>query len=389
MRVVILGGGYAGLSCALRLARRTRGQVAVTLVSASPWFVDRIRLHQQAAGQQLVQRELAELVAGTGVTLKIGRVTRIEPRGQVLLGDERLPFDQLVVALGSQVDRDGVPGVREHAFTLDAASSAELAARLPSIAARGGHLVVIGGGLTGIEGSTELAEAYPGLRVTLLSSGDVGADLSEAGRNHLHGALRRLGITAAQGQVRRLHSGSVEFADRTVPFDACLWAGGFVAPEVVRQSGLPVNARGQLLVDPSLRVLGHENIHGVGDAATPVDPPSAMLMGCKTAIPMGIHVAENLARLARGQDVLPFDYLDAAFCISLGRRDGLVQPYRKDRSPTPWVMSGRPGAWVKEAICRIVIGTLQIERMGLRLYAWRKTGRKLSPVASEQRTLAA
>jgi NADH:ubiquinone reductase (H+-translocating) len=389
MRVVILGGGYAGLMCALRLARRTRGQVAVTLVSASPWFVDRIRLHERAAGPEPVKRELAEMVAGTGITLKIGRVTRIEPRGEVLLGDERLPFDQLVVALGSHVDLDGVPGVREHAFTLDAASAGTLAERLPAIAARKGRLVVVGGGLTGIEGASELAEAHPGLQVTLIYAGDLGGNLSEAGREHLRRGLSRLGVTLEQGRVRRLQAGSVELEDRGVPFDACLWAGGFVAPELVRQSGLAVNARGQALVDPYLRALGHENIHVIGDAAAPVDPPSSMLMGCKTAMPMGTYVAERLARLSRGQDSEPFDYVDTAFCISVGRRDGLVQPYRQDGSPTDWVFRGRLGAWIKEAICRSVIGTLAAERRGLNFYAWRKTGRKLSPQAPQQGRLAA
>ncbi|WP_224365231.1 NAD(P)/FAD-dependent oxidoreductase [Hyalangium versicolor] len=389
MRIVILGGGYAGVICALRLARRTRGQDSITLVSASPSLVDRIRLHQQAAGQDLGKHGLAELLAGSGVTLKIGRVTRIDPRGSLYLGDERLAFEQLVVAIGSRVDVDSVPGVREHAFTLDAASAGELAARLPSIAARGGRLLVIGGGLTGIEGATELAEAHPGLQVTLLSSGELGENLSEAGRTHLYEALRRLGVTVQKGQVRRIQAGSVELADRSLPFDACLWAGGFVVPELVRQSGLPVNSRGQLLVDPCLRVIGHENIHGIGDAAALVEPPSHMLMGCKTAIPMGVQVAENLARLSRGEDPLPFDYVDTAFCISLGRRDGLLQPYRLDGSPTPWLLRGRMGAWLKEQVCRFVVTSLRFERMGLNIVAWRKTGRKLSPVASQQGTLAA
>lgn len=389
MRVVILGGGYAGLMCALRLAQRTRGQVAITLVSASPWFVDRIRLHERAAGAQPVKRELAEMVAGKGITLKIGRVTRIDPRGEVLLGDERLSFEQLVVALGSQVDLDTVPGVREHAFTLDAASVETLAERLPAIAARKGRLVVIGGGLTGLEGATELAEAHPGLQVTLLSSGELGSELSEAGRAYLRRSLGRLGVTVEQARVRRLQAGSIELEDRGLPFDACLWAGGFIIPEVVRQSGLRVNARGQALVDPFLRALGHENIRVIGDAASIEEPPSFMPMGCKTAMPMGTYVAESLARLSRGQDSRPFDYLNAGYCISLGRRDGIVQVYRKDGSPMRWVFRGRLGAWLKELICRIVVGTLAAERLGLSVYAWPKTGRKPSSEVAQERRLVA
>ncbi|MDY7226049.1 NAD(P)/FAD-dependent oxidoreductase [Hyalangium rubrum] len=389
MRVVILGGGYAGLSCALRLARRAKGRVSVTLVSASPRFVERIRLHEEAAGKKRVSRELSAMVAGTGVTLKIGSITDIDSRGEVHVGGERLPYDRLVVALGSRVDVDAVPGIREHASTLDPTSSAELAARLPAIAARGGRLVVIGGGLTGIEGASELAEAHPGLQVTLLSSGEPGEGFSEAGRAHLRAALGRLGVTLEQGRVRSLQAGAVELQDRTVPFDACLWAGGFVAPEVVRRSGLPVNTRGQLLVDPFLRSLGNVYIYAVGDVGAPVEPPSAMLMGCKTALPMGVHVAESLARAARGQPEEPFDYLDAGFCISLGRRDGLIQVMRQDGAPAKWVFTGRFAAWLKEAVCWGTVAALGAERAGWPLYRWRKTGRALAVGGSLQGARAA
>jgi NADH dehydrogenase len=389
MRVVILGGGYSGLMCALRLARRARGQVAITLVSARVHFVERIRLHQRAAGQAPVRRELAEMVAGTGIALRIGAVTGIDPRGELRVDGEPLPFDQLVVALGSQVDVDSVPGVREHAFTLEAASAIELSERLPAIAARGGRLLVIGGGLTGIEGASELAEAHPGLQVTLLSAEPLGSGLSEGGRTHLHNALAQLGVSIEQGQVRRLQAGAAELNGRTLPFDACLWAGGFVAPKLLRESGLPVNARGQVRVDAYLRVPGHEHIHVIGDAASPIDPPCPLPMACRTAMPMGTHVAESLARLSRGQPEQPFDYLDTGWCISLGRRDGLVQPLRRDGTPTDWVLTGRLGAWLKEAVCRFVSRMLAAERAGLCLYRWRGTGRKLSSGAAEQETLAA
>lgn len=389
MRVVILGGGYAGLLCALRLAWQARGRAAITLVSASGHFVERVRLHQRVAGQSLVVRELASMVKDTGITLKLGRATRVDPRGEVLVEGDRVPFDRLVVALGSQVDVDRVPGVREHARTLDAGSAAELAEKLPAIAARQGRLVVVGGGLTGIESATELAESHPGLQVTLLSSSPLGENLSEAGRAYLNAALSRLGVTVQQGEVRRIRAEAVELSDRSMPFDACVWAGGFVVPSVVRESGLPVNARGQVLVDPYLRALGHENICVVGDAACVVEPLAPMGMGCKSAMPMGAHVGENLARLARGLPEQPFDYLEPAVCISLGRKDGLLQPIRSDGSPAQWVLTGRPAAWVKEGIVRATVWTLLGERAHLLRTVWRKTGRTRSRPVSRASTLAA
>lgn len=389
MRVIILGGGYAGLSCALRLAGRARGRVSITLVNASEHFVERIRLHQQAVGQRLVVRELRSMLVGTGISLKVGRVTGIDPRGEVLVEGERLPFDRLVVALGSQVDRDTVPGIREHAFTLDSASSAELAAKLPAIAARGGRLAVIGGGLTGIEGASELAESHPGLQVELISAGELGEGLSEEGRAYLRETLEQRGVTLTRGRVRRIQAGAVELEDGTVSFDACVWAGGFVSPQVVRESGMRVNARGQLLVDSLLRVLGHENIYAIGDSAEWVDPPAPLPMGCKSAMPMGVHTGENLARALRGLPEQPFDFLEAAVCISLGRRDGLIQPIQREGTPSRWIITGRGAAWVKELICRSTIWALKGERTGLVRTLWRKTGRSPSLETSKQGTLMA
>jgi NADH dehydrogenase len=225
--------------------------------------------------------------------------------------------------------------------------------------------------------------------VTLLTASPLGENLSEAGRAHLSESMSRLGVTVEQGEVRRLQAEAVELSDRLLPFDACVWAGGFVVPPVVRESGLPVNARGQVLVDPFLRALGHENVYVIGDAACVAEPLAPMGMGCKTAMPMGVHVGENLARLARGLPEQPFDYLEALVCISLGRKDGLVQPMRPDGTPARWVLSGRPAAWVKEGIVRSTLWALAGERARLLRTPWRKTGRTHSLEVSPQSTLTA
>ncbi|ADO68759.1 NAD(P)/FAD-dependent oxidoreductase [Stigmatella aurantiaca] len=387
MRVVILGGGYGGLVCALRLARRAGGQVAITLVSEKEHFVERIRLHEWAAGHKPVQQSLKAMVADTGITFKQGRVTQIDPQGEVLVGQERLPFDRLVVALGSQADTRSVPGIREHAFTLEPASAAQLASMLPGLAARGGRVVVVGGGLTGIESATEFAEAYPGLKVSLLSSSGLGKDFQETGRKHLLACLDRLRITQEQGRVKQIHANAIELADRTVPFDVCLWTGGFTVPALLRESGLPVNERGQVLVDPFLHVIGHKNILAVGDAAMMVDPPSAMDMGCKTALPMGAHAAENLARIIRGEPEQRLDYVHSVFCTSLGRKDGIIQFFRKDGSMVPWVVTGRPAAWIKEFICRSTLLAPQLERVDVSGTVWRKKSQPTSSLEPSGREI--
>ncbi len=123
-QVVVLGAGYAGLLATVRLAGKTLGQnVAITLVNASDIFVERPRLHQFAANQPVAQRPISNVLRGTGVNFIQGLATAIDTvRHEVTVqsGAEirRITFDKMIYALGSTIDRDGVAGVRENAYTL-------------------------------------------------------------------------------------------------------------------------------------------------------------------------------------------------------------------------------------------------------------------------------
>lgn len=141
-RIVVLGAGYSG-QIAARLAARGK-DTAVTLVNERPQFVERVRLHQLASGQELREVPLATLLKGTGVELVIDRATHLDLDGKsvVLAGGRTLAYDTLIYALGSYVDLDSVPGAAEHAYTV---ASAEEAARLRTRVAAGGVVTVVGG----------------------------------------------------------------------------------------------------------------------------------------------------------------------------------------------------------------------------------------------------
>lgn len=375
MRIVIVGGGYAGVTCALRLARKAPDGTGITLVNATDRFVERIRLHELAAGRRNPEQDLRQ-VLGPSVRLEVGRVTALAPGLHELEVDgRRIAWDRLVIALGSHTDRAAVPGIAEHAFTLDTGS----AAALRDAVSRGGRLVVVGGGLTAIEGASEIAEAFPSLRVTLLSRGAIGEGWSEAGRTHVRSALHRLGIDVREGvQVTRVVRGGVETASGRVDADATLWAGGFAFSPLPREAGLAVDARGRVLVDPFLASVSHPDVFAAGDCAVPVEPPGDPLpLGCKTAMPTGAHVADTLARTLHGRPARPFDFAAGVFCISLGRHDGLVQ-FSKDAQPTGRAVTGRRAAWIKELICRGTMWGLTAERLGAPGVAWLRTGRVAS-----------
>jgi len=123
-RIMVLGAGYAGAIAAGRLAKRLRREdVAITLVNAEPDFVERVRMHQLATGQDLKPRPLTEMFAGTGVALRIAKVTGVDVARKTVAaidanGTEELAYDTLVYALGSGWNAHGVPGTAEHAYEL-------------------------------------------------------------------------------------------------------------------------------------------------------------------------------------------------------------------------------------------------------------------------------
>ncbi|MGO1052774.1 NAD(P)/FAD-dependent oxidoreductase [Crossiella sp. CA198] len=341
-RIVILGAGYAGLAAANRLSRLLPA-AHLTLVNRAPHFVERVRLHQLAAGQSLRRHPLPGYAS-------TGTVTGIDLAARTVHLDtgNQLRYDTLVYALGSSADLDTVPGVREHAFALaDQEAAHRLRAHLPTLP-DGARLTVVGGGLTGIEAATELAEARPDLHVSLLSRTQPGAWLSPAARRHLDRALTRLGITTHHGsQVSKLGPDTVHLADGTgLRTDLTVWAAGFRVPALAAEAGLAVDAHGRLLVDDHLRSISHPEVYGIGDAA------AGARMSCQTGLPMGRYAATDIARGRLGRRTRPIRIRYVWQNISLGRRDGITQFTRPDDTPVNAVLTGRISALFKEFITR-------------------------------------
>ncbi|OSP40483.1 FAD-dependent oxidoreductase, partial [Streptomyces sp. 13-12-16] len=200
--VLVLGAGYAGLSAAIQLAARTRkrGNPRVTLVNPYDTFTERLRLHMTATGQETAEMNIPELLDGTGAGFVRGWVTAVDAEERtVRIDDERvLRYDTLVYALGGVADTVAVPGVDDHAHTLDSPEDAAvLAGRLAGL--DGGTVVVAGSGLTGVEAAAEIAERHPELQVVLLGRQEPGAGMHPKARAHLDAAFARLGVRVRSG----------------------------------------------------------------------------------------------------------------------------------------------------------------------------------------------
>jgi NADH dehydrogenase len=150
-----------------------------------------------------------------------------------------------------------------------------------------------------------------------------------------------------------------------------------------------VNHRGQARVDRELRALGRQNDSTwvIGDAASPQESVGAPIhMCCKTAMPMGAHAADNVARRLRGLAEEPFSFGDGGYCVSLGRRDGLFQLLRRDGTMTDTIFTGRGVAFLKEQVCKFVVRSQSLEaQLGIG-YIWLKGPRGSAQALPEQTT---
>ncbi|WUH99046.1 FAD-dependent oxidoreductase [Spirillospora sp. NBC_00431] len=378
MDIVVIGAGYAGLTTALRLDRAHN----ITLISAVDHFTQRIRLHEFAAGRPSVTVPLAELTRNTGIEVVTARVSSVDVTSRLVLTDDggKFPYETLVYALGSRTDTKA-PGVAEHAYTTETAGA--LRTRLES---GGGDLAVVGGGLTGIELATELAETYPAWRVALVTRTEPGTGLSANGRARIAKAMTRLGITGHPNtRAEAVEPGRLRTDRGDIPADVVVWAASFAVPALAADAGLAVDDRGRARVDETLRSISHPDVYAVGDAAA-VEIPGAgtSRMSCAVGMPIGAHAADVINARAAGREPKPFRFRYFIQCVSLGRRDGVIQAVRWDDSPVGLILRGRSAAFVKEFVCRFTLWSLRLERWHPGAYLWPKgrrpsvEGRRLS-----------
>src|SRR5260221_1161778 len=386
-QVIVIGAGYAGLLATIRLAGKVRRQnVRITLISGSDKFVERVRLHQMAAGRDIGGHSIAAILQGTGANFQQGMVTGIDTNTHMVIVQtgtqvQQYRYDYLVYALGSSTERETVPGVDKYAYTLTPTgplSALALREKLPALAAVGGRVLVCGGGATGIEAAAEFAKAFPKLHVRLITQDEFGTFLGKGVASYMRHSLVKLGV-AIQDRTTVAEVTATEIitaSGATIPYDVCLWTGGFTTPTLAREVGLTVNERGQILTDPFMHSISHPEIYAVGDSAQPIEEPGVPVrMSAFTSVITGAHGADSLSAAIRGKTPRPLSFTYTGQGIALGHHNAIGFNNYPDDTPNLPYFTGRVGYEVREFFVRFLAALPFFEKRWPGFFWWIGKGR--------------
>jgi NADH:quinone reductase (non-electrogenic) len=331
-RIIVLGGGFAGLIAAVGAARKLaelripRSDIAVTLVNRDAWHAIRVRNYETDLSD--VRVPLDDVLTPIGVDLVVGEVAGIDTAAQAVAcridgQPVTLGYDRLIFALGSELVRPPIPGLAEHGFDTDTFAAAErLDAHLKSLPRRPAApgqftAAVVGAGLTGVETATELATRMRELaggapwRVILLDRAPrIGSTMGDAACGVIDEALAALGVEARpEVTVASVDAHGVRLASgEAIAAQTVIWCGGLRAHPLAASLPGPHDRFGRITVDRFLQVAGADNVFAAGDVARmPIDAAHDTVMSCQHARPMGKFAGHNAVCDLAGEPLLPLD----------------------------------------------------------------------------------
>jgi NADH:ubiquinone reductase (H+-translocating) len=367
-RIVVVGGGAGGLELVTRLGDTLgkRGKAEVTLVDRARTHLWKPLLHEVAAGSMdlddhaldyLAQAHwhrfryrVGELVGLDRARKEVLLAATRDEEGRLVTPERAVPYDLLVLAVGSRSNDFGTPGVQEHAIALDTPDQAArfhrrlvnacLRAHTQAEPVRPGqlHVAIIGAGATGTELSAELHRtaravvAYgldridpdKDIKITLIEAAPrILPALPERLSAATTALLRRLGVDVRTGaRVTAVTADGVQLAGGAfVPSELVVWAAGVKGPDVLADlDGLEASRSNQLVVTPTLQTTRDPDIFAIGDCAwlVPAGQAQPLPPRAQTAHQQATHVAAQLRRCLKGRPLRPFVYRDFGSLVSLG-----------------------------------------------------------------------
>lgn len=366
---MIVGAGFGGLWAARALARHP---VEVLLIDRSNYHTFFPLLYQVAAAELepegIVHPVRSILRRFRNVHFALTEVQGLDLTHRMLKTEaQEIPYDYLILAVGSTSHFFGVAGAAQHAFPLKAMEEAialrnhilfcfERAVFEPDREKRKQLLtfVIVGGGPTGVEFAGALAELirgplvkdYPTLdfrevRVILLEALDgLLPGFPDRLREYAKLRLQQMGVEVwVKATVTEITLETVPLKDGTmIPTETVVWTAGVQGDPTVQPWGLPTAKNGRVPVLPTLQVPGHPEVYVVGDLAYLEENGQSLPMVAPVAIQQGVAAARNIGRQVAGLPPLPFRYQDRGMMVTIGRNAAVAQVGR-------WNFSGFV-AWV-------------------------------------------
>jgi NADH dehydrogenase len=349
-RVVILGAGFGGLTAARAMADTAH----VTVVDRHN-FQTFLPLLYQVSTAGLAADHVAHPVRGalrkTGVQFRMGSPISVDHKNRTIKLDssEVLEFDQLIVALGSVTADFGIPGVTEHALGMKSVSEAlairaEVMRRFEDLCRFEDDTIfsisVVGGGPTGVEMAGAFAELVRGplkndqahaaahIRINLIEAGPrILPMFSEKLSARAKKDLEKLGVNI------RLNTAVAEIKPRSIivkdgdaiASEVTIWAAGVKGEPAGAILNLPL-ASTRIDVDSTLQVKNYPGIFAIGDIAGFVGKDGRFLpMVAPVAMQQGRFIAKQIKRLANGQALEAFKYIDKGSMATIGRHKAVVE----------------------------------------------------------------
>ena len=397
-RVLVVGGGFGGLSAVAALAR---SGARVTLVDRNAYSTFQPLLYQVATAGLTpsdVAYPLRSMTRRKAASFRRGVLTGLDlaDRHITLADGGRLGYDYLILATGVAASFFGITGAAEHCLSLYTRNDAvtlrdHLSAWLERLSiprqASGLAITIIGGGATGVELAGTLADlrniglaaAFPdvdpgSMQIRLIEQAPALITPFLPGlRRYAYRQLRARGVEVRLGTgISAVSADAVRLTDGTdLPSDMTVWAAGVSAPEPVTGLGLPQGQGGRVITGPDLRVRGQDRVFAVGDIALIGSQPLAQL--AQPAIQQGRHAAAQIRRLMAAQPTTAFHYHDKGTMATIGRRSAVVQlPYKvRFRGTIAWL------AWLGLHLFYLLGGRNRIAtlvNLSWRYLTWRRTG---------------
>ncbi len=348
--VLVIGGGFAGLSALEPLARTG---ARVTVLDRNVYSTFQPLLYQVATAGLTsadVAYPLWTATGRKGGSYRKGELAAIDTgRRIVTLGTgETLSYDYVIIATGVSAAFFGVPGAAEHALSLYTRRDAvalrnllmdELERRNEGLTDPELDVTVVGGGATGVELAGTLAElrnlalpaVYPQIdrsmfRIRLIEMAPaLLMPYRDALRRYTRQQLADRGVEVLLSTaIKEVRAGSVLLADGSEHrSDITVWAAGVTAPADEWTAALPRGKGGRIEVGADLRVLDQDRVFAAGDVCLNEREPVAQL--AQPAIQQGRHAGEQVARLLAGQPTRPFRYHDKGIMATIGRRSAVAE----------------------------------------------------------------